>query len=128
MRKMLLIAASLLLSTSQLLAQQNDNKDKSNGRQFVTQGCLLGAPGALRLKTSGTTYEIVGDTAQMSDMVGKEVKVTGQEGSASDISTGLSGHTGLGTSNPTAGTAPTIKVKTAQVLSSDCEQDNRKSH
>jgi hypothetical protein len=99
-----------------------------DANQSTVRGCLSGAPDAFILASdSRTTYELVGDSTQLSRLVGKEVEVTGNEGSASGISTGVYGYTGLATSNPTAGTAPTIRVTAANKISDDCEASKRDS-
>jgi hypothetical protein len=123
MRNLLLLTASLFVSFSLLSAQPNPRSGQSShdANQSTVRGCLAGAPGAFTLKSdSGTTYEIVGDSAQLSKLAGKEVSVTGSKGSATDISNGESGHTGMGTTQPSAGTAPTIRVTTAAEISDHC--------
>jgi hypothetical protein len=131
MRNLLLITAFLFISFSRLLAQQDAGSDKSfpDANQSTVHGCLNGAPSAFTLASdSGTTYELVGDSTQLSQLVGKEVDITGSKGSASGISTGVTGYTGLATSNPTAGTAPTIRVTTAKETSDHCEATKRDVH
>jgi hypothetical protein len=129
MRNLLLIISSLLVSCSLLSAQQNDRSEKSSGDpgQTTVRGCL--SPSALALTSdSGTTYELVGDSSQLGKLAGKEVSVTGAKGSASAISTGTPGGTGLSTSNPTAGTAPTIRVTAAKKISDHCGVAKPKAH
>jgi hypothetical protein len=122
MRNLWLIASFMLVSVCVIIAQPSQpGSAQTDPKPTTVQGCLKGADGSFVLTSdSGTTYELVGDSHQLSRLAGMEVSVTGNHGSASDISTGESGHTGLATSNPTAGTAPTIQVMHAKKISSNC--------
>jgi hypothetical protein len=111
MRSYLLIGTFLAVSLTVVAAQQSGSDSSSDTKhQSVTQGCLNNGSDGFTLSSGGTTYMLSGDTSQLAGMAGKEVKVTGNKGNASETSTGASGNSGLATSNPTAGTAPTIKI------------------
>lgn len=121
MRNPTLIATFLLLSLGLLWGQPHSNNSSGDSSQSTVRGCLKGAPGAFTLVgDNGTTYELVGDSQQLSKLAGNEVSVTGSKGSGTDMSTGMSGHTGEATSNPSAGTAPMIKVKKAVKVADQC--------
>jgi hypothetical protein len=121
MRNPILIVTFLLSSFALLWAQQPSRSSSGDPSQSTVHGCLKGGPGAFTLAAhNGTTYELVGDSQQLSKLSGKEVSVSGMKGSASGISAGMSGHTGEATSNPTAGTAPTIRVSSAVKLADQC--------
>jgi Protein of unknown function (DUF5818) len=91
-RTPLLLIAALLISVSLLSAQQKGQCDNSGkGNSSTVHGCVRRAPGAFTLATaSGTTYEITGDSSQLNKMAGKQVQVTGEKSSSTDISTGES--------------------------------------
>lgn len=92
--------------------------DKDNPK---VQGCLSGDGDSFTLKTtSGKTYMLVGDFKELNKLTGKEISVSGEKGSATDISDDMSGRTGEATSNPTAGTAPTIRVIHATKVADQC--------
>lgn len=123
----MLFVVLLFASVAFVVAQQNAQPNSSSSssqtdpRPSTVKGCLAGADGNFTLASqSGTTFQLVGDAAQLSKLAGMEVSVTGMKGSASDISTGQSGYTGLSTSNPTAGTAPMIRVKHAKKIADTC--------
>lgn len=120
-RSPVLLVALLFALISWVSAQPAHASSQAGARQAVTQGCLAGGVGSFTLTSkSGTTYELVGDASQLSKLNGEEVSITGSKGSASDISTGLSGYTGLSTSNPSAGSAPEIRVSQVKKISGTC--------
>jgi Protein of unknown function (DUF5818) len=76
MRTLILIATSLFMSFGLLWAQPPRDSSQSS-----VQGCLQGGPGAFTLAAdNGTTYELVGDSKQLSKLSGMEVTVTGMKG------------------------------------------------
>ena len=123
MRTLFLVAAFLLVSFGMLLAQPLSNSNAPHNRESESsfRGCLHEGHSSFTLiSDSGRIYELVGDAAQLSKLAGNEVMISGQEGSASDIDTDTPPHSGLSTSNPTAGTAPTIKVMNVTKVSDHC--------
>ncbi len=121
MRNFTFLIAFLLGSFGLLLAQPPNSSAKAKDQSY--RGCLKGAPGAFRLTSdSGGTYELVGDSKQLAKLSGDEVMVKGSEGSASAIDTGAPGNSGLATSNPTAGTAPTIRVNSVIKTADQCSK------
>lgn len=116
----LLSASLFLLACVGWLTGQPAAPGGDPGRANV-QGCLSGMADSFTLTTkSGKTYMLVGDSKLLNNLAGREVRITGEKGSATDISDGMSGRTGEGTSNPTAGTAPTIKVTRATKVADQC--------
>jgi hypothetical protein len=121
MRHLTLSIAFLLASFTMLYAQQdNSGGSGHNSHNSSVRGCLGGAAGNYTLTSGDTTYELVGNEELLSKLTGKEVKITGPKGSATDIPPGMAGQTGEATSNPTAGAAPTIKVMVATIISDHC--------
>lgn len=120
MRHVTLTIALLLASFTMLYAQDNSGGSGHNSRNSSVRGCLGGAAGNYTLTSGDTTYELVGNEELLSKLTGKEVKITFPKGSATDIPPGTAGQSGETTSNPIAGTAPTIKVMMATVISDHC--------
>jgi len=103
MSKTLMLAAVLLLSATWLQAQQdsqmgsakpesNQAADQTNSASSNTvQGCLQGSNGNFTLTdNSGTTYQLAGDTAKLTEHVGHEVQIKGSTSPSSSASTGTS--------------------------------------
>ncbi len=127
MRNLLLMAPLLLFSFPFAVATGSQANNGSHHQTY--RGCLDGADGNYMLKaTNGMTYELTGDRTGLSKLAGKEVSLTGMEGSASGVSTGVYGHTGEATSNPTAGTAPTIHVKQVMKVADSCGMAKGQGH
>lgn len=125
MKSLSLITSCLVLTFCFALSgsacAQGTSANSSAGSSHSTfQGCLRGAAGSFELITSKKTYELVGNESELSKLAGREVSITGDKGSASGESTDVSGHTGDATSNPTAGTAPTIRVTSVTQISEHC--------
>jgi len=117
MRKTLILSTFLLLcvvwagaqtspsssspsSATQPTSSSSMSQSSSDSSQTL-QGCLGGSAGNFTLtSSSGTTYQLAGDTSKLSDHVGEQVEITG---SASSSSTS-SGSTGAGSS--ASGTNP----------------------
>lgn len=130
MRKLLLLVSVLLLGACWAAAQDSANANSSqsnptsassgqtgstsaNGATTV-QGCLSGSSGSYTLTAKdGTSYQLSGDTAKLSEHVGHEVKITGTPSSAS--ATG-------GTATGTAGAnAQTLEVSSVKHISKTCQ-------
>lgn len=103
MRRLLMMTA-LLLTAGLVIAQTDANQSSasqsssqtSNANETKIQGCLSGSDGNYTLTdASGTTYQLTGDTAKLSEHVGHEVELTGTQSSASSSSSSASsGQTG----------------------------------
>lgn len=90
MRHLLLL--SVLLLGAFWAAAQNDPSQTSpsqatpagSGSETTVQGCLSGSSGNYMLTDkNGSSYQLTGDTAKLSEHVGHEIKVTGTVSSAS---------------------------------------------
>jgi uncharacterized protein DUF5818 len=99
MRQLFLIVSVLLLGLSWAAAQQgapgamgNTGQSSAATGQTTVEGCLSGSNGSYTLTAkNGSTYQLTGDTAKLSDHVGHEVKVTGTTSAATPSSNGASG-------------------------------------
>ncbi|HSZ62874.1 MAG TPA: hypothetical protein VK828_13815 [Terriglobales bacterium] len=81
------------------------------------QGCLSGTDGNYMLTDDkGTTYQLTGDTAKLSEHVGHEVKIMGTTGAAS--ASGSSGS--MGNNN----TSQTLQVNSVKHISKTCKNNN----
>jgi hypothetical protein len=94
MRQIFLLLSVLLLGLTWAVAQDTTASPSANsgqmsptsgGGQTTVQGCLSGSNGSYTLSDkNGTTYQLTGDTAKLSEHVGHEVKVSGTSSSSSD--------------------------------------------
>jgi hypothetical protein len=103
MRQVFLFLSVLLLGVSWAVAQgtsptspstsssdssaqtssQSSASQTSAGGETTVEGCLSGSSGSYTLAAKdGTTYQLTGDTAKLSEHVGHEVKITGTANSA----------------------------------------------
>jgi hypothetical protein len=139
MRKFLLIAAVLLLSSAWMLAQnpaqstaqdagqaakdaQQAGQDAGQAAKDATQtasqaggssveGCIGGSAGSYTLTdSSGKVYQLAGDTSKLGDHVGHDVKVTGTVASSA-------GAAAAGA----AGATPTLTVKKVKMVAATCK-------
>ena len=79
------------------------------------EGCLSGSNGNFTITDkNGTSYQLTGDSAKLSEHVGHEVKVTGTSGSAG---TGASGST----ESSAGGTGQTLQVTSVKHISKTCK-------
>ena len=87
---------------------------------MTVEGCLSGSAGNYTLTDkNGTTYQLTGDTAKLSDHVGHEVKVTGMSASGS---TGASGSTETSAGGSTgAGSGQALQVTSVKHVSKSCK-------
>lgn len=131
MRRLLLMSA-LLLTTGLVIAQTDPNQSSygqssSNtsqtnaANQTKIQGCLSGSSGNYILKdSSGTTYQLTGDTARLSDHVGHEVELTGTRSSASSSTSSTTSPS----SGQTATSAqPSFNVSSMKHISNTCSSN-----
>jgi len=118
MAKIAMLAVVLLASTAWLHAQQYppDTSKQTSSSQKV-EGCLQGSDGNFTLTdASGTTYQLQGDTAKLTDHVGHEVQITGS----------TSGGTGSTASSAgSGGSQPTLNVKSMKHISKTCKSTNK---
>src|SRR5437660_10074020 len=95
MRKLFLLVSVLLLGASWVAAQDSSSQTNPNssspsqsasanaGGETTVEGCLSGSSGSYTISDkNGTTYQLTGDTAKLSEHVGHEVKITGTSSSA----------------------------------------------
>jgi len=140
MRQILLFVSVMLLGLSWAVAQSSstpsspgyggqDSSATSAGSggqthsagQMTVEGCLSGANGNFTLTAkNGTTYELTGDTATLTEHVGHEVKVTGTSGSGE---AGTNASTG-----GAAGSGHTLQVSSVKHISKTCKSGGGMSH
>lgn len=126
MRQIFLFLSVLLLGVSWAVAQgtsgqtsasSGQSSETSSGGETSVQGCLSSSGGSYTLTAKdGTTYQLTGDTAKLSEHVGHEVKITGTANSAaSSASTGATGAAG------STGTEKSLQVSSVKHISKTCE-------
>ena len=126
MSKVLLLALTLVLSAAWLQAQDQYPQSSSPTQGTTTgqagsansagksvEGCLQGSDGNYTLTDSaGTTYQLRGDTAKLSEHVGHEVRITGSsEGMGSESSA----------AGGSSGSQPTLMVEKVKHVSKTCK-------
>lgn len=116
MRKLFFPIATMFLSLAWTFAQDSSqgaspsSPQNSNASETTIEGCLSGSAGDYSLiDNSGKSYKLQGNTSQLSDQVGHQVRIKGTEGGASARATTPSGatasaNTGSSGSNPSAST------------------------
>jgi Protein of unknown function (DUF5818) len=137
MRKLLLLLSVLLLGACWAVAQDTTTQPNSNSSETsassarsgqtdpatasgatTVEGCLSGSSGNYTLSDrNGTTYQLTGDTAKLSEHVGHEVKVTGTSSSAS----ASGGGTATGTTGQASGNSQTLEVSSVKHISKRCK-------
>ena len=120
MAKIAMLAVVLLASTAWLHAQQYppDTSTKQTSSTQKVEGCLQGSDGNFTLTdASGTTYQLQGDTAKLTEHVGHEVQITGS----------TSGGAGDSANSASAGAAsqPSLNVKSIKHVSKTCKSTNK---
>ena len=128
MRSLFMVLSVLLLGLSWAVAQDTNSSAGQNptspsqsagaasGSQTV-EGCLGGSSGNFTLTDkNGTTYQLTGDTAKLSEHVGHEVKITGSTGSAGSA-TGSSGSSGQ-----------SLQVSSVKHVAKTCKSAGQMSH
>jgi hypothetical protein len=119
----LLILSILLLGTSWAAAQYNStqtNQQKSSGAgsEMAVQGCLSESAGRYTLTDkNGTSYQLTGDSAKLSEHVGHEVKITGSAASSSPSAGSAKGTMGQTSSS----TQQAIEVTSLKHISKTCK-------
>ena len=113
MRQILLLVSVLLLGLSWAVAQDatqgsttpstgtnpmNSGQNSAASGEKTVTGCLSGSNGSFSLTDKhGTSYQLTGDNAKLSEHVGHEVRVTGTPSpSASGATAGAPGSTTAG--------------------------------
>lgn len=112
-------------STSSQTGSQTGSMSGSENAQTV-EGCLGGSAGNFTLtSSSGTTYQLAGDTSKLSNHVGEQVEITGSTSSASASSTSPSSSASSSTSpsasaSGAAGGGQTLTVQKVRKIASSC--------
>jgi len=120
MRKTIFLAISLpFLCIGMLIAKPQQNPSHGNSISTV-RGCLKASTRGFALKSeSGPTYDLVGDTTEVTQLVGKEVEVKGLKRPGIGAATGLSARSG---SNPGGKTPTLIEVSNAIEIADHCRR------
>ena len=138
MRQVFLFLSVLLLGVSWAVAQgtsptspstsgsdssaqtssQSSASQTSAGGETTVEGCLSGSSGSYTLAAKdGTTYQLTGDTAKLSEHVGHEVKITGTANSAaSSPSSGAASSSAGSTSSEKS-----LQVSSVKHVSKTCQ-------
>lgn len=136
MRQVFLFLSVLLLGVSWAVAQgtspsqsspstsspdssaQTSSQTSAGGDTTTVEGCLSGSSGSYTLAAKdGTTYQLTGDTAKLSEHVGHEVKITGMANSAaSSPSSGAASSTAGSTSSEKS-----LQVSSVKHVSKTCQ-------
>ena|SRR5215472_9714783 len=126
MRQIFLILSIMLLGLTWAIAQDTTGATPSRAAgqsasgQTTVEGCLSGSNGNFTLTDKhGTTYQLTGDAATLSEHVGHEVKVTGTSSSG----TGAAGGASAG-----AGSSPTLQVSSVKHVSKTCKSGGAMAH
>lgn len=128
MRQLFLLISVLLIGLSWAIAQGSTSQGSPSasgnsaqssrtgaGGQVSVEGCLSGSNGNFTLTDkNGTSYQLTGDSAKLSEHVGHEVKVTGTSASAS---TGASGSN----ESSTEAAGQTLQVTSVKHISKTCK-------
>jgi hypothetical protein len=132
MRKTLIISTFLLLcaawagaqtsgSATQPSSQTGSMSQSSSDSAQTVQGCLGGSAGNFTLtSSSGTTYQLAGNTSKLSDHVGEQVEITGSASSASGSAGTGSTTSSSATSSGSMGGGQTINVQKVKRIASSC--------
>ena len=131
MRQIFLFLSVLLLgltwavaqdSTASPSADSGQMSHTSAGGQTTVQGCLSGSNGSYTLSDkNGTTYQLTGDTAKLSEHVGHEVKITGTASSGTDAGNASA-------TSGSAGSQQTLQVSSVKHVSKTCSSGTNMSH
>lgn len=134
MRQILLLVSVLLLGLTWAIAQDTtqgstspskgtnpmnsgQNAATSSGGEKTVTGCLSGSNGSYTLTDKhGTSYQLTGDTAKLSEHVGHEVRITGTPSAAGSSSTSP---TAGGTTGGT-GSEQSLQVASVKHISKTC--------
>jgi hypothetical protein len=134
MRQLFLLLSVLLLGLSWAVAQdsttqpsqgsasptQSDSTgsgqtSRTGAGHMTVEGCLSGSDGNFTLTDkNGTSYQLTGDTAKLSEHVGHEIKVTGTTGSAGASDSNDAASAG-------AGAGQTLQVASVKHVAKTCK-------
>jgi uncharacterized protein DUF5818 len=122
MRQIFLILSIVLLGLTWAIAQDSTGATSSRAGQSASsqttvEGCLSGSDGNFTLTDkNGTTYQLTGDTAKLSEHVGHEVKITGMPSS------------GAASGEASAGSSKTLEVSSVKHVSKTCKSGGGMAH
>jgi hypothetical protein len=137
MRQLLLLLSVLLLGACWAAAQDSSSQPSPSssspsqsssagqssaggGSETTVQGCLSGSNGSYTISDkNGTTYQLTGDTAKLSEHVGHEVKVTGTASAAGSTSPS-SGGSAAGASSGSA-SQQSLQISSVKHVSKTCQ-------
>ena len=117
MKKATLAGLILLLCSAWALAQYGSSQgsQSSSSGETSVKGCLAKSDSGYALTDkSGTTYQLTGDTSQLSAHVGHEIQIKGTKAEASAASSGSSSQ-------------PQLQVSSMKHISETCISDKSKS-
>lgn len=136
MRKSLILSTCLLLCAVWVAAQTGSSSSSTQPSQTspssqtsssdtsgqTMQGCLSGSAGNFTLtSSSGTTYQLAGDTSKLTDHVGEEVEITGTPSSSgAGTSPSSSASNPSSSSGSSMGGGQTINVTNVKKVASSC--------
>ena len=98
----------------------------SAANSVTVDGCLAGSGSSYTLKdkTSGVTYQLVGDTAKLAPHVGHELQLTGTTSTGSANATSSGATSATPTASASGGSSPTLNMTlnmmSGKVLSNTC--------
>ena len=122
MRQIFLMLSIVLLGLTWAIAQEpsgatSSRAGQSASSQTTVEGCLSGSDGNFTLTDkNGTTYQLTGDTAKLSEHVGHEVKITGMPSS------------GAASGEASAGSSKTLEVSSVKHVSKTCKSGGGMAH
>jgi len=117
-KKMLLVLA-LLVPATRLQSQDTSQAGSSQAGtapsdQITMEGCLQGTNGDYTLSTKSGTYQLQGDTSNLSPHVGHEVQITGPTSGASAMLPSVA------TAENGSPPKPTLTVERMKYVSENC--------
>lgn len=124
MRQIFLILSIMLLGLTWAIAQDqsgaaSSRAGQSAGSQMTVEGCLSGSNGNFTITDkNGTSYQLTGETAKLSEHVGHEVKITGMPSSDAGASGASAG----------AGASQTLQVSSIKHVSKTCKSGGGMAH
>ncbi len=117
MKRILLLSYILLLSAVWAIAQYDaGSQSNTDSGKMTVEGCLSGTAGNFSLtdKSTGTTYQLTGNTAKLQNHVGHTMQVTGT------ASAGTTNPAGSMSSSTEPSGAKTLNVTSFKHISATC--------